>query len=165
MRLSRLSNGERIAAGSAILLFAFMFFNWYGLGVSKHPNTLQLLRVFGGGNAWQTLEVVPIFLTIVVAITIGVALLRLSVDRRPAVPLGALVCALGGLATLLIVVRITFPPELGSEFEGFATGATLKAGIFFALGAACGIAFGGYWSARDEGLSWAALQRPSRHRD
>lgn len=165
MNLARLSNGERISAGSSILLFVFMFFSWYGLGISKQPSTLQLLRVFGGGNAWQTLEVIPVFLVLVIAVTVGVALLHLSGwDWEPAVPPGSVVCVLGSLAALLIALRIVFPPGLGSEFEGFATEVTLKAGIFLALVAACGIAFGGYRAAREEGLSFANM-RPPRNRD
>jgi hypothetical protein len=38
MGLDRLGNGERISGCSAILLFVFMFFSWYGLGISEQPN-------------------------------------------------------------------------------------------------------------------------------
>lgn len=98
-----------------------------------------------------TLGVTPVFLVLVVAITIGAALLRLSggLDRRPSVWPGAVVGVLGGLAALLILIRIVFPPDLGGEFAGFTFETTLKAGVFLALVAACGIAYGGYRSVRE----------------
>lgn len=166
MRLGTLSGGERISGGSAVLLFAFMFFRWYGISVQS--NLLSYLHLFeDGGNAWQTLDVLPVFLALVIAVTLGTALLRLSrLNWNPPVPLGAVVCVLGGLAALLILIRIVFPPGLGIEFEGlesegFILEVTLNAGIFLALVAACGIAYGGYRAMREEGVAFAGL-RPRR---
>ncbi len=34
MDLNRLTQGEKIAGVSAILLFIFMFFDWYGVSIS-----------------------------------------------------------------------------------------------------------------------------------
>lgn len=165
MGLGRLSSGEKISAGSAILLFAFMFFSWYGVVTSKRQQLLAELHLFeDGGNAWQALDVTPILLVLVVVITLGVALPRLSrLDWEPPVPPSALVCVLGGLAALLILARIVFPPDLGFESEGFVLEVTLKAGIFLALAAACGIAYGGYRAMREEGVSFADLS-PRRNR-
>jgi hypothetical protein len=53
---------------------------------------------------------------------------------------------------------------LGGEFEGFVFDATLRAGIFLSLAAACGIAYGGYRAMREEGVAFADL-RARRHRD
>lgn len=166
MGLSRLNNGERISGGSAILLLAFMFFRWYGLGVTERPNLLFELRLFeDGGNAWQTLELTPILLALVIAVTVGAAVRRLIVqDWEPPVSPGAVVCVLGALAACLILIRIVFPPGLGGEVEGFKFEATLQAGIFLALAAACGIAYGGRRGMREEGVSFANLW-PLRHRD
>lgn len=162
MDRGRLSTGERISGASAILLFVFMFFRWYGISV--HSNLLVYLQLFDdGGNAWQTLNVLPIFLALVIAVTVGAALLRLSrLDWEPPVPTGPVLCVLGGLAALLILSRIVFPPGLGDKFEeieseGFILEVTLEAGIFLALAAACGIACGGYWAMRGEGKSFASL--------
>lgn len=119
MHIDRLSNSERISGGSAILLLVFMFFRWYGLGVAEKPNLLFELRLFeDGGNAWQTLEVTPIFLVLVIAVTVGAAVRRLiGQDWEPTVSPGAVVCILGGLAACLILIRIVFPPDLGGEVE------------------------------------------------
>jgi hypothetical protein len=162
----RLSKGERISGGSAILLFAFMLFNWYGVGIVERPNLLFYLRIFeDGGNAWQTLEVTPVVLALVIAVTVGAAVRRLiGRDWEPPVSPGAVVFVLGALAGCLILVRIVFPPDLGGEVAGFTFEATLKAGIFLALAAACGIAYGGGRAMQEEGASFADLL-PFRHRD
>jgi hypothetical protein len=161
--LDRPSNGERIAGVSAILLLVFMFFRWYGLDVSKQPNLSNLNLFEDGGDAWQTLELTPIFLALVIAVTVGAALLRLSgSDWEPPVPPGAVVCVLGGLAALLILIRIVIPPGLVGEVDGFVFETTLKVGIFLALGAACGIAYGGYRAMREEGRQLSAAGQISR---
>jgi hypothetical protein len=88
MNLDRLNNGEMVSGGSAILLFVFLFFQWYGLGVSEQSNLLGDLRLFDdGGNAWQTLEVTPIFLALVITVTVGAVLQRLiGRDWEPPAP-------------------------------------------------------------------------------
>jgi energy-converting hydrogenase Eha subunit A len=166
MHINRLSNGEKISGGSAILLFVFMFFRWYGVGIAERPNLLGDLRLFeDGGNAWQTLEMTPIFLALVVAVTVGAAVRRLiGQDWEPGVSLGAVICLVGALAACLIMIRIVFPPDLGGKIDGFTFEATLEIGIFLALAAACGIAYGGRRAMREEGVSFAALS-PLRHRD
>lgn len=166
MDIGRLSNGEKIAGGSAILLFVFMFFRWYGLEITKRPNVLFDLRLLeDGGNAWQTLEVTPILLALVIVVTVGWTIRRLSgQDWKPPVSPGAVVCVLGALAAGLILIRIVFPPDLGGEIEGFAFDATLQAGIFLALAAACGIIYGGRRAMQEEGVSFVDL-RPFRYRD
>jgi len=138
-----------------------MFFRWYGLGITEKPNLLFGLSLFeDGGNAWQTLEVTPLLLTLVIAVTLGVAVRRLiGRDWEPPVSPGAAVCVLGALAACLILMRIVFPPDLGGEVEGFTFEATLKVGIFLALAAACGIAYGGLRAMREEGLSFADLRQ------
>ncbi len=166
MDIGRLNNGERIAGGSAILLFVFMFFQWYGLGIAKQPNILPYLHLFeDGGNAWQMLEVTSIVLALIIAVTVGAAVWRLiSEDWEPPVSPGVVVFVLGGLAACLILIRIALPPDLGGDVGGFTFEATLKVGIFLALAAACGIAYGGGRAMQEEGASFASL-RSLRHRD
>lgn len=166
MGINRLGNGERVSVGSAILLFIFMFFQWYGLGVAKRPNLLFDLHLFeDGGNAWQTLEVTSIVLALVIAVTVGAAVWRLT-DKNwePSVSPGAVVFMLGVFAVCLILFRIISPPDLGKEVEGFAFEVTLKAGIFLSLLAACGIAYGGGRAMQEEGVLFGNLH-PLRHQD
>src|ERR1044072_3424326 len=159
MGIGRLNKGQIISGRSAILLLGFMFFNCYGLRVAETPNSRIDLRLFeDGGNVWQTLEVTSIVLALVIAVTVGTAVRRL-IGRSWEAPIspGAMVFVLGALAACLILIRIVFPPDLGSEAEGFTFEVTLKAGIFLALAAACGIAYGGGRAMQEEGASLADL--------
>jgi len=160
MNMDRLSIGERVSGGSALLLCAFMFFPWYGLETTGRPNLLFDLHVFeDGGNAWQTLGATPILLVLVISITIGIVVPRLiGRDWKPSLPPGAVVCLFGGVAASLILIRIVFPPELGGEVEDFSFSATLEVGIFLSLAAAFGIAYGGYLMTKEEGLSFGDLR-------
>lgn len=153
MELDKLSTGEKISAVSAILLFIFMFFDWYGAKVSGVPGFSG--DVSGNaGNAWDTLDVIPLFLMLAIVVAIGVAIVRLTdADLEPPISMNAIVAGLGGLAVLLILFRIVVQPDFG-QF-GVEVDATLKLGIFLSLLAAAGIAYGGYSAMREEGLTFS----------
>jgi hypothetical protein len=154
MEVDKLSTGEKVSAVSAILLFVFMFFDWFGVKVSGVPGFSGDISGSGGGSAWDALDVIPIFLMLAIVVAIGVAMIRLTdADLEPPVSLNALVAALGGLAVLLILYRIVSPPDFGS-FGGVSVDATLKFGIFLGLIAAAGIAYGGYSAMREEGATF-----------
>jgi hypothetical protein len=154
MEADRLSTGEKLAAVSALLLFVFMFFDWFGVEVSGVPG-------FGGevggagGSAWDALDVIPIFLMLAIVAAIGVAIIRLTdADLELPISLNAIVAALGGLAVLLILYRIIDQPGGGGDFSGVEVDVTLKVGIFLAFAAAVGIAYGGYRAMQEEGMSF-----------
>lgn len=153
MELDKLSTGEKIAAVSAVLLFVFMFFDWYGVEVSGVGGFTG--EVSGsGGSAWDALDITPIFLMLAIVVTIGVAIVRLTdADLEPPISMNAVVAALGGLAVLLIVYRIVDTPG-GGDFGGVAVDLTLKIGIFLSLLSAIGIAYGGYSAMREEGMTF-----------
>lgn len=162
--LKRLGVGETVAAGSAILLLTFMFFRWYGISVES--NLLVYLSLFDdGGNAWHMLDLLPVFLALVIAVTVGGMVSRLSgLKWEPRVSLCGVVCVLGGLAVVAILIRIFLPPDLGETFkelesEGFRFEVSPEIGIFLALMAACGIAYGGYRGMREEGVSVTSFLR------
>jgi hypothetical protein len=154
MEADRLSTGEKISAVSAILLFVFMFFDWFGVEVSGVPGFTG--DVSGaGGSAWDALDVIPIFLMLAIVAAIGVALIRLTdADLEPPISLNAIVAALGGLAVLLILYRIIDQPGGGGDFGGVEVDVTLKLGIFLGLVAAAGIAYGGYRAMQEEGMTF-----------
>ncbi len=170
----RLRAGEAISLVAAILLFVLMFLTWFEIGIGHEPDVGGELNLFGHGqSAWQALEVIPIFLMLAIAVTIGAALLRLSRSTwKPAIPPGAAVCVLGGLATLLILIRILSPPGLGTpELTGYEFDTAVQLPAFLALAAALGIAYGGWRTMRDEGTSFAAIgkklespRRPARRK-
>jgi hypothetical protein len=154
MEVDKLSTGEKISAVSAVLLFVFMFFDWFGVEISGVPGFSGTVAGGGGGSAWQALDLIPILLMLAVVTAIGVAVVRLTdADIEPPISLNTIVAALGGLAVLLILYRIVFPPDFGS-FGGVELDATLKVGIFLGLLAAAGIAYGGYSAMREEGVTF-----------
>jgi hypothetical protein len=157
---ARLRTGEAIYLGAAILLFVLMFLDWYGVKGTNSAEPLGgVITSAAGGNAWQALELVPLFLMLAIAVAVGAALLRLGgSDWKPAISPGAAVCVLGVLAALLILIRILSPPGPGEVLEG-AFDTTLKLPIFLALAAALGIAYGGWRAMADEGTSFGGVAK------
>jgi len=153
VHIGKLSRGERISAASALLLFVFMFLDWFGVEVESVPGFSGDISGIGG-NAWDTLEVIPLFLMLAAVVALAVAGVRLlDAELGLSVSLNAIVAALGGLAVLLILFRILFPPDFAS-FGGVEVDATLRIGVFLGLLAAAGIAYGGYSAMREEGSSF-----------
>jgi hypothetical protein len=152
MELGRLSQGEKIAGISAILLFAFMFLDWYSFRLIQEGNLLSYLNLFvDNGNAWTALGIIPFVLEGTIAITLVAVLLALMGSSWEAkIPAGASVAVLGGVSFLLILYRIIDPPlyeeARGYRFEearGYRFDSTALLGIYLALAAAGGIALGG----------------------
>lgn len=149
----RLRPGERIATASAVALLGFTFLPWYG----AEPAGEATFATDAGGNAWQTLSLVLAVLLVTVVLALATAALRLRGSGwRPALPLSAAVAVLGGLSTLLVLLRIVFPPDLGSV-GGIPLDTTLSWGVFLGLLAAGGVAYGGYRAMTEEGSSFAAV--------
>ncbi|MGE5282625.1 MAG: hypothetical protein ACM3N0_09965 [Chloroflexota bacterium] len=153
MELDKLSMGERISAVSGVLLFVFMFFDWFGVEVSGVPGFSGTVAE-AGGSAWDALDVIPIFLVIAIVAAVGVAVVRLTdADLEPPVSLNTIVAVLGALAVVLILYRIVDPPG-GGSFGGVSVDTTLEVGIFLGLLSAIGIAYGGYSAMREEGVTF-----------
>ncbi|HET9198095.1 MAG TPA: hypothetical protein VFN92_07575 [Solirubrobacterales bacterium] len=150
--MDRLSTGEKIAGGSAVLLFIFMFFDWFKVEVSSGNG---LFSISEGGNAWQAFSTIDIILLIVVLVAVGVAVLRLTDGVfEPSFSLNAVVAILGGIAVLLILYRIIDPP-LDTDLPGVDISRSL--GIYLGLLAAAGITYGGYRAMQEEGTSFGEL--------
>lgn len=154
MDIDKLNTGEKIAGVSAVLLFIFMFFDWFGVEISGEGGSVS----FGsgaGGSAWDALDFIPIVLVITIVIALVNVFLRLSdSDYEPPVSMNVAVTVLGGLSVLLILYRIISPPNFGT-FGGVSVDGTLEFGIFLGLLAAIGIAFGGYRAMQEEGSSFS----------
>ncbi len=150
--LDRLSTGEKIAGLSALLLFVFMFFDWFGIEVSGVAGFSG--SVGEGGNAWDALDFIPIVLIATIIVTLVLVGLRLSDSAfEPAIPMSTVVTVLGAISFLLILFRIIDPPSVG-EFPGIEVDVTRKLGIFLSLIAAAGIGYGGYRTMQEEGTSF-----------
>ncbi len=158
MSLKRVGRGEGIAALSALVLFAVTFVDWYGAEVAGQARRIELGGGAGaGGSAWQSLDLLPWFLLLVVGAAVGAAALSARGSQwRPPVPASAAVAVLGGLATLWILLRIVFPPGFG-ELGGVAVNATLDLGAWLGLAAAFGVACGGYRAMGERGTSFAQI--------
>jgi hypothetical protein len=151
--LDKLSPGEKIAGGSAILLFIFMFFDWFGVEVSGVGGFSGSVPG-GGGSAWDALEFIPIILVITIIAALIMAGLRLADSPyEPSVPMSTIVTVLGVISVLLVLFRIIDPPTFAS-YGGVSVDATLSVGIFLGLIAAGGIAYGGYSTMKEEGITF-----------
>ena len=149
MDVDRLSTGEKIAGVSAILLFIFMFFDWFTVSASN-----GLVSVSVGGSAWDALDVIPIILLIAIAAAVGVAVVRLTeADFEPTISMNAVVAILGIISVLLVLYRIISPPDSG--FTGVSVDPAV--GIFLGLIAAAGIAYGGYRAMQEEGAGFGEI--------
>jgi cation transport ATPase len=158
-KVPKLRAGEAIALVAAVLLFILMFFDWYGAKATTGAESLGgVVTGSGGGSAWDTLEVIPLFLMLAIVVAVGAAILRLSGSEwKPAVPPAAAVCVLGILAAVLILIRIIDPPGPEGAFSELAFESTLKLPIFLALAATLGIAYGGWRAMGEEGASFASI--------
>ncbi len=165
MELGRLSNGERVAGISAILLFVLTFFHWFGVKVINTSNLLFAIQsVEPGKSAWEALDYIPIVLAIAIIATFAVAALRITNSvHRPPIPINAVVAILGIVSVLLILFRIVDPPIFHVE-RTITDEGTVQLPIFLALLAATGIAFGGCWAMLEEGASFAD-PRARHHQD
>jgi len=154
MDVDKLNTGEKIAGVSAVLLFIFMFFTWFGVEVSGSAGFSG--EVPGaGGSAWDALEFIPIILVITIVVALINVFLRLSdSEYEPPVSMNVAVTVLGGLSVLLVLFRIVDPPSFGS-FGGVSVDGTLELGIFLGLLATAGIAYGGYRGMQEEGSTFS----------
>ncbi|HEY0276768.1 MAG TPA: hypothetical protein VGC32_00730 [Solirubrobacterales bacterium] len=162
VRLDRLRSGDAIALASAVLLFVLMFLDWWEVGTGVEQGSLVAVSLFDRGqDAWQALEVIPLFLMLAIVVAVGAALLRLvGSDWKPAIPPAAAVTVLGLLAALLILIRMISPPELApSDLAGTEFAVSLQLPIFLALAAALGIAYGGWRAMGQEGSSFAGIAK------
>jgi hypothetical protein len=157
--LGRLSNGERISSASAILLFVFMFFHWFGVKAVNTSNLLFAIEAGGPGkSAWEALDYIPIVLVIAIIAALAVSALRFTnAVRKPSVPVNAVVAILGFVSALLILCRIVDPPIFLVEQTVTLEGAA-QLPIFLALAAATGITFGGCLAMWEEGVSFRVLR-------
>lgn len=146
MDVDRLSTGEKIAGGSAVLLFIFMFFDWFSASASNGFVTISV-----GGSAWDALDVIPIILLIAIVAAVGVVVIRLTdAVFEPSISVNAVVAVLGAISVLLILYRIISPPDSGVQ----GIDVSPEVGIFLGLIAAAGIAYGGYRAMQEEGTTF-----------
>jgi hypothetical protein len=137
---NRLSQGQLIAAVSAIALFIISFLPWFGISGGV---VVQGVGAVGGSenfSLWQAENPLDIYLLIVILVALVPAVLALLAGGGEA-PLAPFATALlGGVGTLLILYQVFDTPG----------DADRKVGLFLGLIACAGIAVGGYLSMQED---------------
>jgi uncharacterized membrane protein YhaH (DUF805 family) len=153
MDVDRLSTGEKIAGASAVLLFIFMFLEWFNVEISDDQG---LFAISGGFNAWEAFDLIDIILLVTIIAAVAVVVIRLTDALfEPPVSLNAMVAILGAISVLLVLYRIIDPPNFGADVAGVDIGPSI--GVFLGLITAAGITYGGYRAMQEEGTSFAEL--------
>ncbi len=143
MDVNRLSTGEKIAGGAAVLLFISMFFAWFGYEIPGGELGIGGSFTF---NAWESFDFIDLVLLVTVVATLA-AVIATATDAVVDLPLNPVVAVLGGLSLLLVLYRIIDPPgETDREF-----------GVFLGLILSGLVAYGGYRAMQEEGSSFAEV--------
>lgn len=133
MDLTKLTRGDQVISVSAIVLFIFSFFDWFGYDAGPYSI---------GGNAWD-------FTLCWFAVIFGLAMLaQVLLDKLGGVKFpdlgnitwGQVLCGLGALAFVFVLIKMI----AGVDTEGFDVDIDRKIGIFVGLVATAGLAAGGY---------------------
>ena len=152
MDISRLRQGEQIAGVSAILLFVFMFFDWFGVKVSGGGVSVESA---GGGNAWDALDFIPFILIIAIIAVLAMVVVRAnSAEVNAPVSSSVIATALAALGALLILYRIINPPDIAESFGGVDVDVTRKFGLYISFIAAAAMTYGGWRAMEEEGTSF-----------
>ena len=130
MDTSRMSQGQMIAAAAGVLLIIFLFLPW--LGVEGADNL----------SGWQSSNTFDVFLLITAVVAIAAALTAGGGGiALPGVTMNGAAAVLGIVGTIVLLWLLIFD---------FPDGFDRKIGIFLALIAVAGIAFGSYSAAQED---------------
>jgi hypothetical protein len=147
MTTGRLSQGQMIAAVSAIVLLVAMFLPWVGVDAPEAPQVPEGLPVppgAGGGdetsNIWEGSSL-DVYLLITAVAALLPALLAVSGSAEEFSFASAATFLLGAVGAILLIVYLTID---------FPDGAERKYGAFIALAACIAIAFGGFRALQEE---------------
>ena len=131
---SRLRRGEVLAGASAVLLAIFMIGGkWYGVA-SGHGSSQ---------TGWQALTDLRWLLLVTIIAAVGLVFAQAALSA-PAIPvtMSLVVMLLGIVSVLALIYRVLISPPPHQE-----------AGAYLGLLWAFGIALGGYFSLRQEGIA------------
>jgi hypothetical protein len=137
---NRLSQGQLVAAISAIALFIISFLPWFGVSGAV---TVGGTTIGGSQNfsLWESENPLDIYLLIVILVALVPAALSLLGDGADAPLAATATTLLGGVGTLLILYQVFDTPGITDR----------KIGLFLGLIACAGIAVGGYLTMQEEG--------------
>jgi hypothetical protein len=153
MEAAKPGRGETIAAIAGLALLVVMFFfPWFGVSTSGIPAAGEL----PSADAWQSFTLIDLFLFLTVLVAVGGAVLAAgSRSVNTPVATSAITCVFGILATLLILFRIAFPPELVSGGSGLGSlfDTSREVGVYLGLLASIAIVYGSWTAMKEEGAS------------
>lgn len=130
MDLNKLSNGDKVIAGSGIALFLFSFLPWFGFGGYS---------TYSGWHYFFT-GIIPTLLGVLLVAYVIVA--NATDVELPDLPVaeGAIALAVGGFAFVLILFRMIIGHKVGAFGVSFHL--DRKFGLFLSLLAAVGLVVG-----------------------
>ena len=147
MGTGRLSQGQMLAAVSAVVLLVAMFLPWIGVDAPAAPQVPEGIPVPPGAtgeketsNIWEGSSL-DVYLLITAVVAILPALLAVSGSAEEFSFAAAATFLLGGVGAILLIVYLTID---------FPDGAERKYGAFIALAACIAIAFGGFGALQEE---------------
>jgi hypothetical protein len=132
-----------VGAGGVVLLASMLLLPWYQLTQSSPPPGPRYF-VTSSVDGWNGLSHARWLILATVLAAFALVFFQAS-RRAPALPatLSLLTGALGGLTVLWLIYRVLISPPGGDR----------KAGAILGLLSACAIAYGGYGSLRQEGIT------------
>jgi hypothetical protein len=137
--LNKLTTSDKVIAGSAIALFIFSFFPWFGI------------EGFSAGNGWDFFlwGIIPVLLGLVMLAQVAIS--AFSPDTKlPDLPVtwGQVHLGAGVLAAVLVVLKLI----IGHSESGFGVTVDFdrEFGIFLSALAAIGLAVGGFLKFQEE---------------
>ncbi len=159
MDTTRLSQGQMIAAVSAVLLFIFMFLPWLGFDLPQGANFDDSF------NAWQATQSLDVYLFILILAAVVPALLAMGGNTSQLPFVGAATTFLLAVIGLVLIIALIVDPgpfsiQLGTNPLEF----NVRIGGWLGLLATGGIAVGGYLAMQDEAYGGAAAPPPPTDR-
>src|SRR5512132_1651777 len=129
MDLNKLTTADRVVSISAIVFLIAMFLPWWGISTD-----------FGSASNTGT----DYFLTGWIPLVVAIAMARFGTTQLPKLPIpwGQAFLIAGGLAAVLVILRLIVPADEGSG--SFSVDLDRKWGLFVAVIAAIGLAVGGF---------------------
>jgi hypothetical protein len=142
LEANRLSQGQLLAAVSALLLFVISFLPWFSIsgGVVTGGGIATASKDF---SLWEAENPLDIYLLIVILVALVPAGLAFAGSGSAGGMSGAATALLGGVGTILIIYQL-----FDHDFFGFNF--STKVGFWLGLLACVGVAIGGYLSMQED---------------
>ena len=150
--MDRLSTGEKLAGASAAVLLLLSFFPLWAKFEAEVSGFGGSSTRFGGWSAATPFYTKLAFVLAIVALVL-VVMRAAEVDVQLPFPLGLSLLALGGLATLLLLITLLAGPvgdQGTSDFGGASFEYSRGLAMLLAWIPAAGIALGGYLHMQQE---------------